>query len=222
MKEIANITDFLLALECSAFAILLWSGGSGRLWTMFYASLAAASLAGGITHTFYDVPGTFEHLFWWDVTLLSIGLTSIYLFCIAYKLWNWNPSKDSSQLALTVKKPRLGPIAAIAFYIGFAGFVLTGLRPFLTAIVFYLPASIFLFASIIRLSSTKEVTFRGTSICGISGMALTFVAAGLQQAKVAIPALLLNHNALYHIIQGVGLYLLFLYGARLRGKGNKS
>ncbi|MBX9572030.1 MAG: hypothetical protein K2X77_24270 [Candidatus Obscuribacterales bacterium] len=220
MKEIANLTDFLLALECAIFAFLLWHGGTGKMWTLMFGALAAASFAGGITHTFYEAPGTIEHLIWWDATLLCLGLTSIFLFSIALALWKCS-SKGSLEVD-SAGKPSVAIAVSSIVFVAYAVFVLTGLRPFLTAIVMYLPASIFLLVSIIRLSSTNLVDFKHTSICGILGMALTFIAAGLQQAKVEVPALMLNYNALYHIIQGIGLCLLFLYGGRIQGAGNKS
>jgi hypothetical protein len=47
----------------------------------------------------------------------------------------------------------------------------------------------------------------------ITGLLLTFVAAGVQQAGIAVHPVYFNHNALYHVIQGVALFLIFV-GAR--------
>ncbi len=219
MKEIANLTDFLLALESALFAFLLWKGGKGQLWTFMFVSLSVASFAGGITHTFYDEAGTVEHLVWWDATLLALGTASIFLFSMAVGVWTWHPQSEASP-TFPLKGKRLA--VACAIFAVYAAYVLSGLRSFLTAIIMYLPASIFLFAAIIRQSTAKEIDFKSTSICGILGMALTFIAAGMQQAKVEIPALMLNYNALYHIVQAIGLFLLFGYGARILSPGNKS
>jgi hypothetical protein len=38
---------------------------------------------------------------------------------------------------------------------------------------------------------------------------LTFVAAGVQQAGVALGSIHFNHNALYHVIQAVALFMIF-------------
>lgn len=219
MKEIANLTDFVLALMSAVFALMLWKGSKGQLWTFMFVSLSVASFAGGITHTFYDEAGTLEHLFWWDATLLALGTASIFLFSMAVGVWTWRPEAEESP-NFPLEGKRLA--AACTVFAVYAVYVLSGLRSFLTAIIMYLPASIFLFAAIIKQSAAKEIEFKSTSICGILGMTLTFIAAGMQQAKVEIPALMLSYNALYHIVQAIGLFLLFVYGARILSPGNKS
>ena len=220
MKEIANLTDFLLAIECAIFAFMLWKDARGQLWTFMFASLSLASFTGGVTHTFYDAVGSAEHVIWWDATLISIGLTAVFLFAIAFRLWHWQ-THDTAPVSFGIGKSKSASCLAGLFLAGYSTFVISALRPFLTAIVVYLPASLYLFAAIIKLSSSKALGIK-RSICGILGMALTFIAAGLQQARVEIPALMLNYNALYHIIQGVGLFLLFSYAAQLLSEGNKS
>ena len=49
---------------------------------------------------------------------------------------------------------------------------------------------------------------------GAWGLGLTFVAAAVQQGRVGLHPRYFNHNALYHLIQGAGLFLVFR-GARL-------
>jgi hypothetical protein len=41
---------------------------------------------------------------------------------------------------------------------------------------------------------------------------LTFVAAGIQQAKVTLHPDFLTYNTLYHLVQLAGLWLIFLGG----------
>jgi hypothetical protein len=52
-------------------------------------------------------------------------------------------------------------------------------------------------------------------LLGALAMVTTLVAAGLQQSKLAIDALGLTHNVLYHLVQGVGLLMLFLSARHL-------
>jgi hypothetical protein len=45
---------------------------------------------------------------------------------------------------------------------------------------------------------------------GVTGLALTFVAAAVQQLRIAIHPVYFNHNALYHVIQAGALLLIFV------------
>jgi hypothetical protein len=51
------------------------------------------------------------------------------------------------------------------------------------------------------------------SALSAASLGLTFVAAAVQQARVALHPRYFDHNALYHLIQAAGLYLVFR-GAR--------
>jgi hypothetical protein len=46
---------------------------------------------------------------------------------------------------------------------------------------------------------------------GLSGMVLTLVAAAVQQRGIALHPVYFNHNALYHAIQAVALWLIYVY-----------
>lgn len=233
MKEIANLTDFLLWLECAVLAFLLFKNPLKKYWVFLFGSLSVASFAGGITHTFFDEPGTFAHLFWWDVTLLCIGITATCCFMLAVQTWklpclpavmnsgkalgaNNEAPKDShsptgSRINTSSTKSVQCLRCALAVLFVYTLFILSGQRPFLSAIVLYLPASIYLFIAMVRrLRKTKEPC----APIGILGMALTFVAAGVQQSKLSLPELSLNYNAIYHLIQAVGLFLMFLYARK--------
>ena len=59
----------------------------------------------------------------------------------------------------------------------------------------------------------RAAGMRGVN-AGAWGLGLTFVAAAVQQARVGLHPRYFNHNALYHLIQGAGLFLVFR-GARL-------
>jgi hypothetical protein len=44
---------------------------------------------------------------------------------------------------------------------------------------------------------------------GLAGLLLTLVAAGVQQARLAVHPTYFNHNALYHLLQAIALFLIF-------------
>ena len=45
---------------------------------------------------------------------------------------------------------------------------------------------------------------------GAWGLALSLVAAGLQHFRIALHPVYFNHNALYHVVQAIALYFIFL------------
>lgn len=47
-------------------------------------------------------------------------------------------------------------------------------------------------------------------LVAVLGLPLTFVAAAVQQAGVALHPTYFDHNALYHLVQAVALWLFFL------------
>ena len=76
-----TLTDYSLAILCSWFAWNLWKQRTAFrhfqiFWMIFFASVAAASLAGGTVHGFFLDKSTFGHQLLWPVTLLAIGITA--------------------------------------------------------------------------------------------------------------------------------------------------
>jgi hypothetical protein len=49
----------------------------------------------------------------------------------------------------------------------------------------------------------------------MAGVVLTFVAAGIQQARIDLHPTWLTHNTLYHVVQGIALLLIFLAARRI-------
>ena len=43
----------------------------------------------------------------------------------------------------------------------------------------------------------------------LAGIISTFAAAGVQQTGLAMHPIYFNHNALYHLIQGLALFMVF-------------
>jgi hypothetical protein len=142
------------------------------------------------------------HKYFWDTTLLSIGAVSISCFNLAADLHPVLKPGNKFVLGLT----------AMAF-LPYAWYVLTGYRTFLTAIVFYLPATLLLLAAIVHQHMNAKTR---QTWCGLIGIILTFVAAGVQQSHFFVEPYLLNYNTLYHVIQAIALVLLYIFGAGAR------
>jgi len=196
-----TLTDFALAAECAVFCALAlrWAASNQRLrywWVVLFASIGLGSLLGGIVHGFVEPGPTSETL--WRATLLSLGLTTLATWTIG------------AQLALREPAATWVRGAAIAQVIVYTIVVLFVSSTFIVAIATYVPATLFLLVALVL--TYRRAPHRALAY-GIGGLVLTFVAAAVQQLRIAIHPVYFNHNALYHVIQGVALFLIFL-GAR--------
>ena len=204
------ITDFLLAAECALLAFLtrtryadlrsanqtMRAGGprtqgSAGLWfASLYASIAVASVLGGIEHGFW--PGTRGIV--WKGTLLCIGGAALSA-CFA-----------GSHLALPEFAGRLLRRATVALFAIYAVTIAFFRSDFRVAIIGYLPSVLFLMAAIAAAWLRSK---DGRMLWGLAGLAITLAAAPLQQAGIGLHPRYFNHNALYHVVQGLGFLLLF-------------
>jgi len=79
-------------------------------------------------------------------------------------------------------------------------------RDFAVAIIHYLPAAVFLFiAFAVAYRRTRQQHLR----MALYAIALMFVAVAVQQAQIGLHEQYFDHNALYHLIQGVAVFLLY-------------
>jgi hypothetical protein len=74
------------------------------------------------------------------------------------------------------------------------------------AIVNYLPSTLFLIVAFFLRYQTNAAPPLAQ---GLAGLLLTLVAAGAQQARIAVDPTYFNHNALYHLLQAFALFLIF-------------
>lgn len=196
------LTDYALAMECAIFAWLLWRRGSGERpgaargwWVLFFAAAAAAPLLGGTVHGFFlEAPGL-AGVVLWRLSLLAIGVAAVAAWALGAGLLL--PPRAACRVVVLAA-------AALAAY---AAVVLFVEDAFWVAIAHYLPAALLL---LVGLSWVAVRERSAPATLGASGVALMFVAAALQQLRVALHPVYFNHNALYHAVQAVALALLFL------------
>lgn len=196
-----TLTDLGLALECAAFAWLLLRdpGTPPRRWFgAFFAVLAAAAALGAAEHGFVADKASPAGAAVWTATLLAVGLAAVA---------GWGAA---ARLALGSRAARAVTAGVATAFAVYAAIVVGGDRRFLVAIAFYLPAAAFLLVAFV-LAARRG---RAGVVAGAWGLALTFVAAAVQQGRVALHPRYFDHNALYHLIQAAGLYLVFR-GARI-------
>ncbi|MDH3413150.1 MAG: hypothetical protein OEM98_11745 [Gammaproteobacteria bacterium] len=195
-----TLTDYGLALECALFAVLLYRlsdhAGPWRTWfTVFFAALAAAALAGGTAHGFVYDKQTVAHRLIWNATLIAIGVVA------------WSAWMIASRFECARRAAGLVRWIGTTVFIGYCFFVLFVRNTFAVAIIHYLPAVIFLLIAFVHgyLHSRKQHL-----LTGLIGLSLTLVAAGTQQTGIALHPVYFDHNALYHLIQAFAMLMLFL------------
>ncbi len=194
-----TLTDYALALECALFAWLLARSGSirrspRRWWALFFGAVGLAALTGGTVHGFFLDPQTAGHAILWPATLLAIGLAAVAAWVIG------------AELILTAAAVRGVAAAAGLGFAGYAAVVLLADRRFLVAVGAYLPAAIFLAIALAVMYKRRR---QRAALTGLAGLGLTFAAAAVQLGGLALHPVYFNHNALYHLIQAVGLFLLY-------------
>jgi len=194
-----TFTDYGLAIECALFTYLLHRQGSLqrqlKTWFMlFFMSVGVGALAGGTVHGFFLNEATAGYAVLWPTTLLAIGMTALATWAIGAKIH------------FSTATARWITIVAAAGFVGYCVVVLFVTQDFFVVIVNYLPAVFFLllvFLDLYLKTRARLVLF------GLVGLALILVASWVQHSGIALDPIYLNHNAFYHLIQAVALFLIF-------------
>lgn len=198
-----TLTDYAIALECAILCALAsrWQTPSHALrrwWIVFFASIGAGALFGGTVHGFFLDERTLGYRILWPATLLALGVTSMTMWFVG--------------ATAALQEPRATWLrrAAVAALLVYATVVLFADSRFVVAIAMYLPATVFLLITLCVLYARQRT--RALAI-GIAGLLLTFAAAAVQQLRIAVHPVYFNHNALYHVMQGIALAMIYV-GAR--------
>ena len=194
-----TLTDYGLVVECAVFTYLLARGRGRRSalrgwFVLFFGATGLAALAGGTVHGVFLDERTLGARILWPLTLLAIGVAALAAWGIG------------AQLEFSVPAARWISGIAAAQFAGYAAVVLFANQAFVVAILDYLPATLFL-------TVVFGLAYRRTRgrplLAGLAGLALTFLASWIQQTGIALHPVYFNQNALQHVVQGVGLFLLF-------------
>jgi hypothetical protein len=202
MNEPATaITDLLLAIECAVLAMIAGSTRTdshplrGSSVLLFWA-LSVAALLGFIAHGFVPDQRSAPFAALWRTMLFSIAVVAAAAWTCAGFLW---PRLRIQRLALQV--------AGISLIIAGTIIVLNirhWAEGYEIALVTYLPAMLFLLVSF----SAAVARRRGHPRTGVIGVLLSFAAAFAQHSSWQLGPL--DHNALYHVIQALGLLLILV------------
>jgi hypothetical protein len=89
-------------------------------------------------------------------------------------------------------------------------------RDFLIAILDYLPALIFVGGAFLLAHRRQK---KPAFLIGFLGVCIMLFAAAAQQAKVGIHPRYFDHNAVYHVLQAIALFMIFLAGRETSKSG---
>ena len=198
-----TLTDYALTVEAWLFAWLLLrrSGDGLRRWfVIFFVAVGTASLTGGTVHGFFPDATSLGSVVLWRATMMAVGSAALAAWIIALEI----------QFSLRVVRAAL-PVLGLAF-LAYCFVVFFVSEDFLIAILSYLPGALFLLV-VLAVAYRRFREFE--LLIGVFGLLLTFVAAGIQQGEVVIHPVYFDHNALYHVVQAVGLYFLYRSAAWL-------
>ena len=205
------LTDFGLAAECALFAGWLWwrglTGNPLRRWfVVLFVALGLGALLGGITHGFLPDAASDAARAAWNATLIAIAVAALASWGVgAHVLFAGNTLRWALAAAALMLMLNVGVVLYVS-------------QSFLVAIAFYAPAMVFALAAFVL---AYRASGNAVLLYAIAGIALSLIAAVIQQTQTGIAALGLSHNALYHVVQAVGLLLIFLTARGLGGAGHE-
>jgi hypothetical protein len=192
-------TDLGLAILGGYFGWRLATAPEGgalrRGGAVIMGGLASAAFWGAIFHAFFPAKTTTPPGFLaWVPVVLSIVIVAATLL----------------GLALSLLAPRLAfPLSrtiVLVYAFSFAAVVLLVDDSFGSIVRFYGPTLVLmLVAAVLQAVRTRSAGWM--LIAG--GFAISILAALLQQAEVSIHPVYFNHNAVYHVVQGIALVLLY-------------
>ena len=199
LEPAVALTDLGLAVEGIVLAALVnrprATDAVLQGWfVLFFAALALAAFLGFVAHGLILHKMSLTHRLVWRGVLLAIGAVSLAAWAIGARL---------------IFPPRAAQVVAIVMALAFAGyaaFVLSHTRSYVVAIVAYLPAALFLLGAFLLRLRRSPTPHLGS---GVAGLVLTLVAAVVQQLGIDLHPVWFNHNALYHLIQALGLWLIY-------------
>jgi hypothetical protein len=191
------LTDAALAVLGAWIAWRLWRhtarGPMHADGARINAALAAAALGGGLYHAFFPiVNGARGGRPLWIATTTAIALATAGMLTMALRL-----------LAPSITQHVVISTALVAAFVGTIVFVDQTYR---TVVLFYGPVLLLLLVAALR-EARRSRSRAWWMVAG--GLVLSVVAAGLQQARVALHPVYVDHNALYHVVQALALIILY-------------
>ena len=198
------LSDLFLSIFCFVFAWKLWAKPAERRqlnWNFFglFSAIGVASFMGGVFHGYLEDGSTDLSKFVWIGTLICVGVS-------AYNLWLIDLYLVVGD-GLFSKGRRVFRILFVVYLV----LVIFVVQKFWVAILAYMPPAMTLF----MILSVRTMRERNRYLVfGLVGLALTFLAGYIQHFRIGMHPVYMNHNTLYHLVQILGLWGVYLFGSR--------
>jgi len=195
-----SLTDYGLAAECAFFAYIFARKPKSAfslspVFMLFFCCIALAAAAGGTVHGFFLNENSLGYRILWPFTLVVMGITALAGVHIGTAL------QFSRSVATYINR------AAIALFAAYVLVVIFIRSDFLVAILDYLPSLIFIGVAFLLAHRRHR---KSQFLIGFLGVCTMLLAAAAQQAKIGIDPRFFNHNAVYHVLQAIALFMVFL------------
>lgn len=191
------ITDYLLAIVALVLAARLWKAAkAGRstglyLWSLGYVGVAAAALAGGTYHGFYDSTDTAVANALWKASVYAVGLTGLMMLS----------GTIATLVAARLRTAAYG--AALLKFLVFAWWMLER-EAFVYAL---LDLGIAIAVIVVLYLWHAGRTGDRAAVQVAVAFAIASIGAVLQQLGVSLHRHF-DHNDVYHVVQIVALIVL--------------
>jgi hypothetical protein len=194
-----GMTDVILFLFCLFFLYQLFKYKAKKEALLIFLGLTASSLFGALFHFFFPLKATTpDGFFVWSLVALSIGL--IIFGALSYTVKAFSKNK---KLYWAVPIIYVGVFIAHFFFVSYT---------YPGIILFYGPSILLLgVLAVVKLFHTDHVY---SYLLG--GVILSFLAAFVQVSKINIHPEYFNFNSLYHSIQLVGIYSMYLFFMKIK------
>ena len=201
LEQTTAATDIVLALVAFGgivflLGLLLNSGELWKIsiWSAAIGSIGLAAALGAVAHGLI-LSRTLHHFSWLVLNLALSLAISLFVVGVVYDLWGFEVSLKTLPILVITG---LGFYLTTLFYPGifFLFLVYEGV-----ALVFALAAYIYL---------TIQQDLPGAYLMA-AGVLASIIAAGIQANKSVVVTFIwrFDHNGIYHLVQVVGLLLLF-------------
>ena len=197
------LTDYALVVETFLFTFWMYrirplsSKSLQRWFLLLFASIGIAALVGGTVHGFLTNPRSQAARICWLLTMILLGITALSEYGIAARLL-LSPRSANFVIGLAV----LGFFAYVAI-------VVLWNASFRIAVIDYLGGLVLLSIAFFTLYLRHRPR---AALVGIAGLVLTVAASVVQQAHVSVDPRYFNHNALYHLLEAIALFLIYRAG----------
>lgn len=195
------LTDYGLAAVAGALALALWGRAEGqvcrRLWACCFLAVALAAAAGGTWHGWAPRMARPAADALWLVTYSFIGLGNLFILAGAA----WAAARAGWRGAL------VGAVV-LRFVVWLA---LIARDPDFRYVVYDYAGTLL---GLLVLAAFLARRGRPGAAWITAGVAVSLIGAVVQRGRLA-PSPAFNHNDLFHVVQGAGVYLYYRGGRRL-------